>query len=65
MPNQHKYTPLRLRLPAALRERFDAYVKRTGRKTNAVLVEAAREYLDRNDPVCDTPGTASESENDR
>ena len=64
MPGKHKRFPISLRLPEPLRLRFDAYLERTGRNRNAVLVEATRDYLDRTDPSAPGQG-ATPKEQDR
>jgi len=49
MPGQHKNSPLRVRPPADVRERLERYVTATGRAVNAIISQAIREWLDRNE----------------
>lgn len=49
MSGQHKYSPLRVRPPADVRKRLERYVAATGRAVNAIISQAIRDYLDRNE----------------
>jgi len=47
MPSQHKTTPLSIRLPDAERQRLYNYAERHGVPVRRVIIDALREFLDR------------------
>jgi hypothetical protein len=49
MPNQHKYSPYRVRPPEKVRLRLIQYIAETGRKVNEVYTQALQEFLDRHE----------------
>ena len=49
MPNQHKYSPYRVRPPEKDRLRLIQYIEKTKRKVNEIYSQALREFLDRHE----------------
>lgn len=56
MPNQHKTTPLSIRLPDAERQRLYDYAEARGIPVRRVIIDAVREKLDRETATTDSNG---------